>query len=286
MLPVRSLALALILLLLCPLAAAQDSLLVYDSIQLPRDSQVLDLGQRRVVDLARLRGYLDQLPALERVVMPRTRLSVAQLEELQAAYPGIRFETTFGFVKGAVSTTQTAYSTLNRLSDKRYPESRFEALRHCPDLKALDLGHNLIADLGFLRALPGLRVLILADNHIEDLGPLADLEELEYLELFMNRITDLTPLAGLVHLKDLNLTRNRISDISPLLGLAALERLWIPDNFLTGEQKAQLEAALPNCRIVYEWSRSTSHGWREHPRYEVIKRVFRSGVYEPFPQAP
>ena len=31
----------------------------------------------------------------------------------------------------------------------------------------------------------------------------------------------------------------------------------------------------------------TEEGWREHPRYEVIKRIFaRDGQYEPFPDAP
>ena len=277
----RALVIALLLCLCLP-ALAEGGLLVYDSIRVDYDSTELDLGDLKVVNLDRLRSYLDQLPRLRLLRMPRTRLSAAQLEDLLADYPGLRVETTFGFIKGTVSTTQTAYSTLNRLSDPRYPEKRFFPLRHCAQLRALDLGHNLIEDLDFLRALPELRVLILADNHITDLGPLADLKHLEYLELFMNRITDLSPLAGLTELRDLNLTRNRVDDIRPLLGLKKLERLWIPDNFLTQAQKDELEAALPDCRIVYEWSKSTGHGWREHPRYEVIKRVFRTGVYEPF----
>lgn len=262
-------------------AAAEGTLTLYDRFTVSRDTEVLDLGNLKIVDLDRLRGYLDRLPRLTQVVMPETRLSVAQLDSLAAAYPGVRFDCSFSFVKGVVSTSQTAYSTLNTLSDKRYTETRFQALKYCPDLRALDLGHNSIRDLSFLYAMPELRVLILADNQITDLTPLASLKHLEYLELFFNDITDISPLAALDQLKDLNLCRNRIEDVTPLLGLKSLQRLWIPDNFLTERQKAELETALPGCRIQYEWSRSTSFGWREHPRFEVIKRIFRSGVYEP-----
>ncbi len=278
----RVLLIAVAALLLANPAMAGETLTLYDRVTVQRDTATLDLGDMKIVNLDKLRAYLDQLPLLERVVMRNSRLSVAQLEGLIADYPGVRFDCSFSLVKGTVSTRQTAWSTLNTLDDKRYPEARFEALKHCPDLRALDLGHNDIRNLSFLRALPELRVLILADNRITDLTPVASLPNLEYLELFFNDITDLGPLSGLTRLKDLNLCRNRISDVTPLLGLKSLERLWIPDNFLTEEQKAELEAALPGCHIQYEWSRSTSFGWREHPRFDVVKRVFRSGVYEPF----
>lgn len=263
-------------------AEAPGSILLYDRFSVSADSEIVDLGDMKIVNLDKLRAYLDQLPRLKTVRMPKTRLSAAQLDALTLEYPGVFFECSFGFVKGAVSTAQTAYSTLNTLRDKRYPETRFFPLRHCVNLRALDLGHNEIQDLSFLGAFPRLAVLILADNRVSDLGPLAELKELEYLELFMNNITDLGPLSGLTSLRDLNLTRNRVTDITPLLGLTRLERLWIPDNFLTREQKEQLEAALPNCKIVYEWSKSTGHGWRDHPRYDAIMRMFRSGNYEPF----
>lgn len=275
-------ALACLLMALLPWLCLADTLTLYQDVTVDRGAAVLDLGDKRIVDIDRLRGYLDQLPNLKEVRMFGSRLSIAQLEALQAAYPDIAFGCKFPFARGTVSTAQTAYSTLNRLSDPRYSEKRFAYLHLMPELRALDLGHNNIRDLTFLLEAPLLRVLILADNHITDLTPLAELKELEYLELFMNDFTDLSPLAELHNLRDLNICRVRVSDVTPLLQLKKLERLWLPDNFLTESQKAELEAALPGCHIQYEWSRSTDFGWRDHPRYTIIRRMFSTGVYEPF----
>lgn len=281
-----ALLLALLLASLTALpAAAEDTLTLYGKITVSRTAETLDLQDIRVSNMDKFRGYLDQLPALKTVEMPGSRLSLSQLEGLMRDYPGIDFGVRFGFVKKSISTRQTAFSTMNKPEDPRYPEDRFTAIKYCKDLRALDLGHNALRDLTFLTTLPELRVLIVADNHIEDLTPLSRLKNLEYLELFFNRFTDLSPLAELTNLRDLNLCRNKISDVTPLLGLTNLERLWLPDNFLTAEQKAELEAALPNCQIVYEWSRSTSFGWRYHPRYTIVRRMFEQGVYEPFEPA-
>lgn len=279
----RCLFIALIVMtLLVSMAHSEETLTLYGKITVASSAQTLDLKDIRVADLQKLRGYLDLLPNLKEVVMTNTRISVAQLEELVEDYPGVRFDCAFPLVKRTVLTTQTAFSTLNTLSDPRYSEQRFAAVRHLTQLRALDLGHNSIGDLSFLYELPLLRVLILADNQITDLTPIASLTSLEYLELFQNEFTDISPLENLTQLRDLNLCRNRISDVTPLLGLTSLERLWLPDNFLTDEQKAELEAALPRCEIVYEWSRSTDFGWREHPRYDVIRKMFKTGAYIPF----
>lgn len=274
--------------LLCLLAGAAgaETLELYTGIVVARDTQVLDLKDKNIVDTKRLMGYLDQLPNLRKVDMFSSRLSIQQLRELQQRYPNITFGVNFSFVKRTVSTLQTAYSTMQTPEDQRYSHTRFDHLDLMPHLLAMDVGHNAIRDLSFLLKAPQLKVLILADNHITDLGPLRELKDLEYLELFFNEFTDLSPLSGLHKLKDLNICRNEIRDVTPLLGLTQLERLWLPDNFLTQEQKDQLEAALPNTHILYEWSRSTSFGWRRHPRYTIIRKMFETGVYIPFDETP
>lgn len=280
----RLLALTLLFTLFASVAFG-ETLTLYTGVTVDKDAEYLDLSPVRINDLNRLREKLRLLPKLKKVDMYNSRMNLAQMEALMADFPDIAFGCTFGFIKKGIRTDATAFSTMNSPEDARLPESRIKGLTHCPQLLALDLGHNAIKDLSFLYDAPQLKVLILADNYITDLSPIASLKDLEYLEVFFNRFTDLTPLAGLSKLRDLNLCRNKITDITPLMGLSQLERLWLPDNYLSGEQKAALEAALPNCQIVWEWSRSTSFGWRYHERYTILRRMFETATYEPFPPA-
>lgn len=272
----------ILLMLILPGVLAEETITLFNKITVKTDIETLDLKNLNINNIQELRTYLDQLPHLKEVVMKKTKLSVAQLEGLIADYPSLRFDCAFVFARKTALTSQTAFSTMNTLDDLRYTDRHFAGAKYFKSLRALDLGHNAIRDLSFLNDVPELRVLILADNHITDLTPIASLINLEYLELFFNQFTDLSPLASLTKLRDLNLCRNRISDVTPLLGLKSLERLWLPDRFLTEEQKAELEAALPNCHILYEWSRSTSFGWRQHPRYTIIRQIFKSSTYKPF----
>ena len=144
-------------------------------------------------------------------------------------------------------------------------------------------------DLSFLKDLPHLKVLILVDNQFTDITPLAELKELQYLELFYNHVEDVSALAGLNSLVDLNICYNRIPDLHPLLGLTNLRRLWIynsndynPEHKLDETMLAQLSQALPDTYID-SVSSSVEGGWREHPHFYTIQRIFaKDGQYEPF----
>ena len=88
----------------------------------------------------------------------------------------------------------TAFSTLKGRQEPRYTAEDVAGplQEYCPGLLALDLGHNDVSDLRFLKAWPKLRRLIIVDSKtpITDISPLAELEDLEYVELFMQNITD------------------------------------------------------------------------------------------------
>ena len=186
----------------------------------------------------------------------------------------------------------TAFSTLKGRQDPRYTAEDVEGplKEYCPDLLALDLGHNDVSDLTFLKNWPKLRRLIIVDSKtpITDISPLAELDDLEYVELFMQNITDLTPLAGKTHLIDLNLAHNDITDLTPLYTCTGLKRLWISYNrHLPKEQIKEFQERFPDCRVVdNEWA-STGRGWRETadgqvPHYRILMESFRSGTYIPF----
>lgn len=178
-----------------------------------------------------------------------------------------------------ISPNATSFAT--RHSNKSKTHGDFENLKYSPDLLALDLSHNEITDLSFLRHCPKLKILILGDNDIVDITPIGELEDLEYLELWKNKINDVSPLEKLDKLIDLNICFNKIDDLTPLFNLTGLERLWIynSNNYSKSQPVPEnavmeLQKALPYTYIDHT-SYSTLGGWREHPRYEVVLRIFR-----------
>ena len=123
----------------------------------------------------------------------------------------------------------TAFSTLKGRQEPRYTAEDVAGplTEYCPDLLALDLGHNDVSDLSFLKAWPKLRRLIIVDSKtpVTDISALAELDDLEYVELFMQNITDISALAGKTRLIDLNLAHNDIADLTPLYSCTGLKRL-------------------------------------------------------------
>lgn len=252
------------------------------------DTQSVDFGALAIQDYGVLTAFLDQLPQVRYVDMFATQIRAARCRELAERYPQIEFGWTIRFADHTVRTDATAFSTLHFSGDPPHTAQDLSVLRYCRRLRALDIGHNVCDDLSFLEDLSELRVLIIACNQIADLTPLAALSHLEYLEVFSNQVTDLTPLAGLDHLMDLNICYNNIADYSPLYGLKNLKRLWL---FHSGSRKGDgkvpaqvvsaLREALPQCQMDAV-NMPTLGGWREHPHFDVIHRMMRSAVYEPF----
>ena len=244
--------------------------------------------------LSEIRKAIACLPRLERVTMYKFIYGKEQMESLLADYPGIQFDwSVHWFVCDGrvvnVRTDATAFSTLKGRQDPRYTADQvMQYLQYTPDLLAIDLGHNNVSDLSFLRNWPDLKRLICVDsrNPITDISVLAEFPGLEYIELFMQGITDVSPLANHMDLLDLNICHNKIEDFSPLYTCTNLERLYISNNpGATEEAVAALQAALPDCHIMWQGWDSTSDGWREHPRYFTMYQSFKDGVYYPFEDA-
>lgn len=242
------------------------------------DLSGLKVGNARVDEVRALAGYLT---ACRELTMERCNVGNEQMAALCDALPGMKVVWRVSFGRASSRTDATRIRLVK--DDYRFSTKDLEPLQYCTEVELLDLGHNWMRNIEFVRYMPKLRVAILAIGTVEDLTPLAGCTEVEYLELFHNDIADLTPLSGLTNLRHLNLTLNEIEDASPLYGLTGLERLWIGGNPLTAEQKATLEAELPDCEIDYG-SEPTGDGWRKHPRYEQLREEFdydhpRNGGY-------
>lgn len=185
-----------------------------------------------------------------------------------------------------VDSEATVFVLAHSNKDKFHTSQDFENLKYAKNLRVLDLAHSNITDISFLLPLIELRILLLGANQITDLTPLASLKKLEYVELFKNQISTLTPLSNLTNLLDLNICFNKITDFSPLYNLPKLERLWIysSQKFNTRPQDslvASLQNNLPDTYID-SVSYSTLGGWRDHPRWYVIRNITRR-AYEWLP---
>lgn len=251
----------------------------------------VDLSGRWRGDLAELRDALDTLPHLESVWMWNCSLNRSDQVALSQEYPDVFFGWTITINSThELRTDDTAFSTLGR--KPQLMPSNTQAFTLCPNLLALDIGHNTIMDLSFLYDCSKLKVLILADDELEDITPLACQTELEYLELFMNRITDISALANMTQLRDVNLAYNDITDLSPLYELPHLERVWLMMNSrLTDEEVQRLREHQPDCEIVTRSDGATGEvmrqdgslipgsSWRDHPHYFTIRYIFHGGGY-------
>ncbi|HPJ01941.1 MAG TPA: hypothetical protein PKU80_03790 [Candidatus Limiplasma sp.] len=272
----------------CPQVAFHFTIPVAD-LSVDGLSETLDLdGLKRAtkVKYNELKQIISCMPNLTHVVMYNATFSLELMEKLLALYPELTFAWTLRFNEIEVKNTATAFSTLKGRQDPRYTAKQLEPLtKYCPDLLALDVGHNNVHDLSFLSAWPNLRWLIVIDSKVPltDISPLKDLMDLEYIELFMQNITDISPLANHEKLLDLNLSHNDITDLSPLYSCVNLERLYISVNpNLTQEEIDKLQAVLPDLRIEHSEWQSTGAGWREHQRYFTLYEGFSTGVYIPF----
>lgn len=256
------------------------------------DNQVTDLNlddlkREKKITVDDIRALIALDPDLQAVTMYNSPFELDVMRGLLAEYPQIEFRWTVRYNGMSLRPGATAYSTLKGRQDPRYTADDIAPIlkEFCPDLLALDVGHNDVSDLTFLESWPNLRRLIVIDSKtpVTDISPLAELDDLEYVELFMQNITDISPLAGKTRLLDLNLCHNDITDLTPLYSCVNLERLWISFNrHLSEEEIAAFKAAVPGCKVETKEYQSTGAGWRVHNRYDIMYNSFVTGIYEPF----
>ena len=151
-------------------------------VEIDTQAAEIDFGERAVQDVEDLIALIEQMPNLMRVDMYHSKLSLADMDRLFDGYPQIRFGWTLYMGKHVARMDATSFSTLHGKCPE-HDETFFAPLRFCRDLVALDLGHNRIRDISFLRNFPHMKVLILACNKIEDISVLGELKELDAADI-------------------------------------------------------------------------------------------------------
>lgn len=278
----RLVFLSLMLVMLVSFAYAETT--VFFGMEIDLNAEILDFGRTKVTDVDGLCALIGKMPNLKEVRMYHSRLTEEEMDRLFYGYRDVFFGWTLRVGDHDVRTDQTAFSTLHTSSPKPAHKTKsFVKLKYCTKMLALDIGHNHVDDISFLKEMPQLRVLIIGQNRVNNISVLSQLHDLEYLELFSNRITNWWPLVGLKKLKDLNIKYNPGTDITAIMEMTWLERFWAGfDRYqIPGHQRKAMEAAMPGCE--YNWTQHPTGGtWRKHPRYFVIKEMFRTGKYIPF----
>lgn len=220
-------------------------------------------------------------------VTKHSYLKNQEVIDLMDRYPEIEFIWMVA-IKGRyrLPSNCTAYSTLNGPDEpNKLHSENLEALQYVHGLKALDLGHNEIIDLEWLKYCPELEMLILSDNRrIKDITPIGELKNLQYLEIFSTDVVDISPLANCTELLDLNLSADKsVTDLSPLDGLTKLERFWGTRMYgLTEEEKERFTAVHEGVQISFNAKHQTSDGWREHERYDHYCWCLKHQEWIPF----
>ena len=230
---------------------------------------------------------LPLMPKLTSLDMCGTGIGNAEMDALRTAFPNAGIVWSIETQYWTVRTDITFFATwriANRDASGRITEAYningntskdLEWLGYCHEITALDVGHNKLENIEFVRNMPHLQYLIIADNKVSDLSPVENLTELTYLEIFSNPIEDLSPLQGLSALKHLNMCYVKATDLSPLEGLP-LERLWISENYLTTRGakavKTRMAEIMPDCNtVIAQKGDFTGYGWRGCEEYYAMR---------------
>ena len=148
-------------------------------------------------------------------------------------------------VKGLENLTQLKVLAIenNQLTDVK-------GLKKLTQLTTLQLFNNQLADVKGMEKLKQLKYLNLRNNRLTSVKGLENLAKLERLFLEGNQLTDVKGLEKLKQLKYLSLASNQLTDLKGLEKLKQLKYLFLDKNpALTKAQIAELQKALPNCKI-------------------------------------
>ena len=123
-------------------------------------------------------------------------------------------------------------------------------LAYCKNLQKLSFFETKVTDITPLAGLTELKYLELGNTQVRDIESLSKLTKMEYLGLRGTQVSDIKSLEGLKNLKRLDLDGTQVSDIAPLSGLKNLQSLYISNKYVSYQQIAQLNKALPKLSIT------------------------------------
>lgn len=241
------------------------------------DVREIELSQMYFSSLEEVEQQASYFPSLEKLALLNCGYDAKNLfdDETLAAFrekmrPNYKVVWSMNLY-GMIIRTDDLYFMPNKYG-VRVSTYGIQRLRYCEDMLCVDLGHHNIVDLSFVEGMPHLKYFICIDSNLLYIEPLGTCKELIYCELFWTPISDFTPLLGCTALEDLNVARTH-GDPMVFKDMPWLKNLWIRGSAVNAEERAELEAALPDTNIVYCDYEMTRNGWRDLPNYFAMREL-------------
>ena len=246
--------------------------------QLPSDTRELDISGMNFESVEEVEKQAGYLPGLEKLTMCDTKLpydDIAAFREHVRGKCKVIFNVKIGQFN--VRTDETWFMPTKFHKDVK--DKDVQNLKYCEDMICIDLGHNVMKNLEWVKGTPHLKYLIVADGPLQDVTPLGTLKELKFLELFMTDIRDISPLVGCTALEDLNVARIP-ADVRPLAEMTWLKNLWISGGRVPKEDVAYLQEKLPNTHIDAALHHNcTGRGWRQSQNYIDMRNMVGMPIF-------
>ncbi len=245
---------------------------------LPNDTEELDISGMKfetVEDIENQAGYLS---GLKKLIMCDTGLEnddIAAYRERARSKYKVVWNVKIGQFN--VRTDETWFMPTKFHKDVK--DSDMRNMKYCEDMICIDLGHNVMKNIDWVRGTPHLKYLIIADCPLRDIQALGTLKELKFLELFMTDIRDISPLLGCTALEDLNVARIP-ANLRPLAEMKWLKNLWMSGGRVSKEDEAYLREQLPNTRIDAALHHNcTGRGWRQLQNYIDMRNILDMPIF-------
>lgn len=242
--------------------------------------ELVDLQGIRIKDKgAALEAVLPYLSHLKKVDMCSCGLTDEEMDALNKRHEGVRFIWIVNVLTAALRTDSDFFIPYRSSGIQQTGiNAGYKALKYCPDLIALDVGHSNTRDFSYLNVMPHLKYLIMVECYPADMTPVGKLRELEWLEMFQCVTKDVSPLLNCTSLRDLNVCYvicPRDNLFETLKQMTWLRRLWCSGTTMTNAQVAALREALPNTEIwCKRGDESTGGTWRFDEAYYDMRDAF------------
>ena len=238
----------------------------------PDNLESLDISGRNFTSIQEVQEQAAYLPGLKTLVMCDTGLpneDIAGFRESLRGQCKVIWNVKIG--QFHVRTDETWFMPTKFGMDVK--DREMQNMKYCEDMVCIDVGHNVMMNLDWVKGTPHLKYLIVADCPLKDVTPLGTLKELKFLELFMTDIRDISPIVGCTALEDLNVARIPAS-LRPLGEMKWLKNLWMSGGRVSKEDQAYLREQLPDTRIDAALHHDcTGRGWRDSQNYIDMRNM-------------